>query len=99
MPTPIWESAGRTPHPLIRRGSYLVPGVELPKFWSAHGPHSPLRAGFIRSQSGTKLRFASLHERVVEVTLVATGLLAIKIPPTCNGSRYWPALTRSEVLP
>jgi len=45
-----------------------VPGIELPKFWLAQGPHSPFNAGFIRSQSGTKLRLASVQPRVVEVT-------------------------------
>ena len=33
-----------------------------------------------------------------KVTLVAIGLFAMKIPPACNASRYWPALTRTEVL-
>ncbi|MNC85946.1 hypothetical protein D3C83_15710 [compost metagenome] len=76
-----------------------MPGTALPNNWFDHWPHSPFWAGFIRSQSGTKSRSASFQLRFVVVTRSAIGLLAMKMPPICSASRYWPALTRSDVLP
>ncbi len=53
-----------------------MPGCNLPKLALAIAPHSPLAAGLSRSHSGTKLRLASFHDRVVCVMSV----LAIAFP-------------------
>ena len=50
-----------------------------PKFWVAQGPHSPLVALFIRSQSGTKLPLRSVHDRVVDGAVLAP-------PPPINAT-------------
>jgi hypothetical protein len=61
-----------------------VPGTELPKFWLPHwAQKSPPDARkscvlrFSRSQSGEKLPFASVHVRVVDVTISESGLVAV----------------------
>ncbi|MNC87953.1 hypothetical protein D3C83_37310 [compost metagenome] len=61
-----------------------MPGTELPKFWLPHCPQkSPPEARrscaprLRRSQSGEKLPFASVHVRVVEVTMSDSGLVAV----------------------
>src|SRR2546426_5450745 len=54
-------SAGRTPHPLSSRGSYFVPATVLPNSWFDQGPHSPFRAGLIRSQDRKSTRLNSSH--------------------------------------
>src|SRR5438128_9734542 len=48
-------------------------GLVLPKNWLLSAPHSPLAPKFPRSQSGTKLRLASVHAREAEFTEVLIG--------------------------
>ena len=65
------QSEGRTPQPLRSAGSKLLVSTCCPKLVFDTTPHRspplPRRScalGFIRSQSGTKLPFASVHARV-----------------------------------
>ena len=44
----------------------MVEAIGLPKSGVSQAPHSPLAAGFIRAQSGTKSRSASFQLRAVE---------------------------------
>src|SRR4051812_27662711 len=48
-------------------------GFVFPKFVLLMPPHSPFAAKLPRLQSGTKLPFASPHDRVVEFTDVLIG--------------------------
>ena len=63
-----------------------MPGTELPKFWFPHGAaevaadggEDPASTGFNRSQSGDdSCRCASVHVRVVDVTMRDSGLVAV----------------------
>src|SRR3979490_2846989 len=54
----------RLPHPVIRSGSYVLPGTARPKFVLLKGSHSPFLAGSSRSQFGTKSWLSSCHVRV-----------------------------------
>src|SRR5262245_9808581 len=64
---------GRTPHPLSVLGSCLVVTNLPPNPLVNHGPHSPLAAGFKRSQSATLFRRrGSPTGKVVSVTVLET---------------------------
>jgi hypothetical protein len=60
-------------HPVITSGSTPVAPWVLPKLGFAIAPHSPFAARLSRSQSGTKFRLASFHDRVVLTTRRSTG--------------------------
>src|SRR5688572_6858439 len=63
-------------------------------------PHSPLASGFVKTHSGTKLRFASFQLRLVAVTSVLTGLGAPPRPPVAPcPATYLLRLTLMAVLP
>src|SRR5205809_7635305 len=72
--TPMFQSAGRTPHPFSRPGSYVVSNAAWPNarllICAQTSPPLAVRfcaSGFRRSQSGAKLLFESVHVRVVVV--------------------------------
>src|SRR5688572_14862436 len=69
MPTSNVQLYGRTPQPWVISGSRRVSTTGFPKFALLHGPHSPLAVPLRRSQSGTKLRLASFHDRLVVVAI------------------------------
>src|SRR5712692_1231860 len=78
----------------------------FPKFLFAIAPQrSPpdarlsCAAELVRSQSGMKLRFPSVHARVVWVTVLAAGLAAAAIWSDARLCRYLLTLTFSAVLP
>ncbi len=48
-------------------------GFVWPKNWLFSAPHSPFKAKFPRSQSGTKFLFASVQARDAELTDVLIG--------------------------
>src|SRR5258705_2542610 len=78
----------------------MAPGRALPNAGFAIAPHSPLASGLTRLQSGTKLRFASAHERVVLVTSVLSGLgSAASGEPAASFCRYLFRLTFTAVFP
>src|SRR4051812_23005890 len=57
----------RLPQPLTQSGSgFAVAGPNVPTLGFRKGPHSPLSAGFFRSQSGKKFLFESVQLRAVE---------------------------------
>ena len=72
--TPMFQSAGRTPHPFNSAGSYEVSNAACPNsrllICPQLSPPTAVRfcaSGFSRSQSVAKLLFASVHVRVVVV--------------------------------
>src|SRR5205807_6739179 len=67
----------------IRSGSYVAPGTSVPKFVSEMAPHSPLAALLTMLQSGTKFRFASLHERDRKSTRLNSSHLVISYAVFC----------------
>src|SRR3990172_4684284 len=68
------QLASRLPHPVSRSLSKVAAGTVVPKLALAIAPHSPLRTGLVRAQSGTKFRLLSVQLRVVLVTIAFTGL-------------------------
>src|SRR6186997_951071 len=76
-------------------GSTARPDTDLPKFGSAIAPHSPLADVVTKSQSGTKLRLASFHDRVVVVTSRCAGA----IPPVMTDSPPEPRYVPATYLP
>src|SRR5688572_17954893 len=73
---------GRFPQPVRISGSNVVCAAvdSWPKVELAMAPHSPFCAGFVRLQSGTKSRLASVHDRVVDVTC---RLMGFRPSPSC----------------
>jgi hypothetical protein len=72
-----------------------VLGRVPPKFKSPSVPHSPFWKGFNRSQSGWKLRLASVQDRLTVVAMFVTGLLSCALAP----SAYLATLTLTAVFP
>src|SRR5687767_15913453 len=101
MDAPNCQSEGLTPQP--RRISVLIvaPWSGLPKVGDSHGPHSPLVAGFIKSQSGTKSPSASFQFLLVDRwnRVVCAGLLMVYRSQRLVLSRYFPRLTLTDVVP
>src|SRR5215831_12899448 len=64
---------GRWPQPVRTSGSYCTAALVEPNEFCATAPHSPLRALFVRSQSGMKFLFVSLQDRDVVVCKVRIG--------------------------
>src|ERR1043166_3615818 len=71
------QSEFRLPHPDITAGLTVVVWTGRPQLRFDHGPHSPLVAGFMKSQSATRLLLVSVHPRAVEATSVTPGLLIV----------------------
>ncbi len=72
----------------------------VPKAGLSIAPHSPFAAGFIRTQSGTKLRLASFHVRLVLATIELEGARSRpNAPPTACAVKYLFRLAFSAVLP
>src|SRR6516164_2966478 len=69
-------SLGRTPQPPVIEESYRAATLSDPS-GAFRGPHSPLIAGLVRSQFGTKLPFVSVHDREAELMEVLTRLLSV----------------------
>ena len=87
-------------------GEYTRPGTGVPKLGVCHGPHSPLAAPLVNSQSGRKLlergspapKSLSFHVRCVCVTSVVAGLFAAAYRmESCSTPRL--ALALMAVLP
>src|SRR5207248_2673727 len=47
----------------------------------------------------TKFPFASVHDRVVFVTIAVVGAAPVKIPAFCAGDRYLPQFAFNDVFP
>src|SRR5216117_2781059 len=70
-------------------------------------PHSPLRSGFVRLQSGTRFWLVSPHERLVDggkmppppPGIRSAGFAVYARLLTLAPCRYFPRLTFSAVLP
>ena len=71
-------------------------GLRPPKVVSEIAPHSPLATGFVRSQSGMKLRLASVQ---VRVTLVGEVQHRVDRSSDCLARTKRPRLTLIAVLP
>src|SRR5215831_11839463 len=104
---PMFQSYGRNPHPWRIAGSYVLLNTGLAKFRSLIWPHkSPpdgrrsCASGLLRSQSGLKFLFPSVHVRVTDVEIRDSGFVSapvIELPSAA--ARYLPALTFTDVLP
>ena len=85
MPPLNCQSLLRLFQPWSASGFTVVPAACCPQFRLVHAPHSPLVAGFRKSQSATKLPrrgsptgyVVSLQLRLVVVTSVTAGLLIV----------------------
>src|SRR5262245_2248970 len=104
--TPNCQSLLRTPQPFCTSGLTRVVPNGMPKLELVHAPQlSPpdarlfWAAAFIRSQSGMRLPFPSVHARFVVCWNVTAGLLMVYWFPFCAVSRYLLKFTFSEVLP
>jgi len=64
---------GRWPKPVLTSSAYEVTRRVVPNELFGVAPHSPFSAGLVRSQSGTKLWFASFQVRVTLLTTVSAG--------------------------
>src|SRR5438046_1569105 len=80
-------------------GSKVAPGAAVPKFAFAMAPHSPLAAGLVMTQSGTKFLLASAHERVVVTTIRLTGLRPAAMPVAESPCTYLLRVAFSAVFP
>src|SRR5262245_731039 len=91
-------SLDRRPHPEIRSGSNRLVITDRPKVVLVSAPHSPFAVTLVRSHSGTKLPFASVHVRVADNPSATTPELAVGIPIP-RPCRYLPMENLSAVLP
>src|SRR6266542_2535610 len=94
------------PHPCCTSGFTRTVTNGLPKLELLQAPQlSPPDArlfcpeGFIRSQSGMKLRFPSVQLRVVVCWNVTAGVSVVYRLPFCAVSRYLLIFTFTDVLP
>ena len=108
MPALRSQLYSRTFQPLRTLGSYVWKTTDLPKFWLAQAPHSPLTAGVIRSQSGVKLprrgsptgKVRSFQLRFVLVATRDAGCWSNPYAPyQLSAVGYRPRLNLSDVLP
>src|SRR5215203_4964770 len=86
-------SPGRTPQPLSTPGSTIVAPPGLPKLaWvDDAAAHSPLRAGFSRSQSTTLSLLKSVQPRLSTLrTIVAPGFVDVYGKSLAAYDRYLP---------
>src|ERR1044071_6316615 len=103
---PNCQSYCRTPHPCCPSGLARVVTKGLPKLELLQAPQlSPpdarlfCAAGFIRSQSGMKLRLPSVQLRFVVCWYATARLFWVYRPPFCAVSRYLLKFTFTDVLP
>src|SRR5262249_12383112 len=79
-------------------GSHVNEGAELPNPGLTIGPHSPLAAKLVNTQSGLKLPLRSNHGRAVLVAIAFAGDRFVNAPPP-NPTRNLPHDPRIAVLP
>src|SRR5215472_1994219 len=104
---PTFQSYGRSPQPVRIAGSYVLLKTGLAKFklliWPQKSPPVGRRScasGLLRSQSGLKFLFASVHARVTDVEMRDNGFVnapVIELPSAA--ARYLPMLNFTDVLP
>src|SRR5215813_4339895 len=104
---PTFQSYGRMAQPFRIAGSYVLLKTGFAKFRLLICPQkSPpegrksCASGLLRSQSGLKFLFASVHVRVTEVEMRDSGLVnapVIELPSAA--ARYLPMLNFTDVLP
>src|SRR5215468_3612011 len=104
---PTFQSYGRRPQPFKIAGSYVLLKIGLAKFRLLICPQrSPpdvrksWTSGLLRSQSGLKFLFPSVHVRLTDVAILESGFVSapvIELPSAA--ARYLPTLTFTDVLP
>src|SRR5262249_17643676 len=104
---PTFQSYGRMAQPFRIAGSYVLLKTGFAKFrlliCAQKSPPDGRRScasGLLRSQSGLKFLFASVHVRVTDVEIRESGFVSapvIELPSAA--ARYLPTLTFSDVLP